>query len=368
MLFKKNYILALFLVLPFFLLSQKTSTLDLVFVGDIMGHGPQVKSAEVVKNEQYDYVPCFEFVKPILDKADFAVGNLELTLPGEPPYQGYPQFRAHDDLAVALGYAGFDLLTTANNHSNDAYKKGVLNTLNTLDDYGFYHTGTFRNADEREILYPLLVYKNDFKLAFLNYTYGTNGIPTKPPTVVNLIDEKQIEEDIKMAQKFTPDYIIVMMHWGDEYQLIENKMQRNLTEKIFNWGADMIIGGHPHVIQPIYVKENQGKQKLITYSLGNFISNQKKKNTDGGLLLNVRLEKNFETKETRLVDNEYTLLWRHVESDEKGKKTYRVLPIPTFEKNDHPKLKIPDAELTKMNSFAARMRKHLSKSDSKEKL
>ena len=130
--------LSLFLALPFLLLSQKTSTLDLVFVGDIMGHGPQVRSAEIVKNEQYNYMPCFEFVKPILDKADFAVGNLELTLPGEPPYQGYPQFRAHDDLAIALGHAGSDLLTTANNHSNDAYKKGVINTLNTLDDYGFY--------------------------------------------------------------------------------------------------------------------------------------------------------------------------------------------------------------------------------------
>lgn len=355
-----------FLTLPFLLLSQKTSTIDLLFVGDIMGHGSQVKSAEIVLNEQYDYTPCFEFVKTKLDAADLAIGNLELTLPGEPPYKGYPQFRAHDDLAIALRYAGFDFLTTANNHSNDAFTKGVINTIRTLDDYGFHHTGTFKNAEEKEILYPLLVYKNDFKLAFLNYTYGTNGIPTRAPTVVNLIDEKLIKQDIEMARKFSPDYIIVMMHWGDEYRLIENKTQRALAAKIFDWGGDMIIGGHPHVIQPVYVKEVEGKEKLLAYSLGNFISGQTKKNTDGGLILNVKLEKDIETGKTRLADNSYDLVWRYIEKDEKGKKTFRVLPINDFSKNENPNLKLPPKELSKMNSFAERMRTHLGKSDSKE--
>ena len=162
--------------------------IKLMFVGDIMGHGPQIKSAEIVKEEVYDYRPCFEYVRPILQEADLAIGNLEVTLPGKPPYHGWPNFRSPDDLADGLWYAGFDLLTTSNNHSNDAGKNGVINTIKTLKEKGFYHTGTYRNALEKDLTHPLIVYKKGFKLAFLNYTYGTDLKKHRPPTVVNLID------------------------------------------------------------------------------------------------------------------------------------------------------------------------------------
>ena len=239
----------------------------------------------------------FQYIKPIIEKADLAIANLEVTLPGKPPYRGYPQFRSPDELALALRLAGFDMLVTANNHSNDAGKKGVINTIATAKKYGFYQTGTFKNKKERELFYPLIVYKDDFKIAFLNYTYGTNGLKTKPPTIVNYIDEKLIEADMKLAKELKPDAIIVVTHWGKEYKYVENEKQRKLAKKIFNWGADLIIGMHPHVVQPIremeiLQKDSTLKKTLVTYSLGNFISGQTTPNTEGGFMFEITLEKN----------------------------------------------------------------------------
>ncbi|HFB99970.1 MAG TPA: hypothetical protein ENJ53_04115, partial [Phaeodactylibacter sp.] len=160
--------------------------INLLFVGDIMGHRPQIKSAKLSKKEaiqtgkKYNYEPCFRYIKPIVEQADLAIANLEVTLPGEPPYYGYPSFRSPDELAEALRFSGFDILMTANNHSNDAGKRGVINTISTIKKNGLYQTGTFKNVEERDLFYPLLVYKKGFKIAFLNYTYGTNHIKTQP--------------------------------------------------------------------------------------------------------------------------------------------------------------------------------------------
>ena len=349
-----NKCLSLLLVLfPLILSAQigeeqgKNQRLKLIFVGDIMGHGPQIRSAEIIKDSLYDYDACFEWVTPILKEADLAIGNLEVTLPGTAPYQGYPQFRSPDDLALALRYAGFDFLVTANNHSNDSGKTGLINTIYTLDEYGFYHTGTFQNEAEKRAYYPLIIYKNNFKLAFLNYTYDTNGIPTRKPTVVNLIDENQIKEDLKIAEQFKPDATIVIMHWGDEYQLNENEKQSKLAAKMAEWGADLIIGAHPHVVQPIKEIINDQKKVLVAYSLGNFISAQTKANTDGGIMLEVELEKNIETGLTSVFDHHFITVWRHIERNEKGKTKFVVLPASALENET-------EAEMIKLNNSNAK--------------
>ena len=130
-------------------------------------------------------------------------------------------------------------------------KPVLLIPFHTLKNFQFYQTGTFKNNEERELYYPLIVYKNGFKLAFLNYTYGTNGLSTKPPTVVNLIDTTLIKNDLNIAKQLNPDAIIVIMHWGLEYKPNESSKQRMLSKKIFDWGADLVVGSHPHVVQPI---------------------------------------------------------------------------------------------------------------------
>ena len=275
-----------------------TKTLKLLFVGDIMGHSPQITSAYDTATQTYNYSPCFQYVKPIIEQADLAIGNLEVTLPGKKPYTGYPIFKSPDALATAVKEAGFDVIVTANNHSNDGRLKGLTHTIDVLRDLKIHQTGTFKNEAEKAVYYPLMVYKNGFKLAFLNYTYSTNGIPTPKPAMVNWIDEEQIKKDIGTAKVLRPDAIIVMMHWGLEYKINESPVQQDLAKKIFNWGADLVIGAHPHVVQPIKETKNAaGKKGVVAYSLGNFISNQQYKNTDGGLIFEIELQKEANKRE-----------------------------------------------------------------------
>ena len=345
--------------------------LKLLFVGDIMGHDSQIESAEIVRDSLYDYEPCFEFVEPYLEDADLAVGNLEVTLPGKPPYKGYPQFRSPEDLALSVRFAGFDMLVTANNHSNDAGPDGVINTVQLLDKYDFYHTGTFQNQAERDAYYPLILYRGSFKLVFLNYTYGTNGLKTRPPAVVNLIDEEQIEKDMADARAMGADAVIVVMHWGNEYQRNENKEQSDLADKLFKWGADLVIGAHPHVVQPIkekLIKQADGSEKkvVVAYSLGNFISGQRKTHTDGGMMFSVELVKDMQRNHTRIADHDYSLVWRYIEKQKDGTRTYRVLPIKDFEVEDPP-LILPATDRKAMLNYAKSTRALLEQFDSKER-
>lgn len=361
---RKSLALNLLLLFPFFLFSQ-TDTLRLIFAGDIMGHAPQIKSAEVVAGKKWDYAPCFKFVKPILERADLAIGNLELTLPGKPPYQGYPMFRSPDDLAVALKDAGFDILTTANNHSNDSRGAGVVSTINTLRELGFHQTGTFKNATDRGTTYPLMMYKNNFKLAFLNYTYGTNGMPTDAPTIVNLIDTVQIKKDLAEARARKPHFIIVMMHWGLEYQLTENAEQRKLAKLLIRHGADMVIGGHSHVVQPIRTErvtmpDGAVKEAIVVYSLGNFISNQQKPHTDGGILFQVDLLKQKGSPKITVANAGIIPIWRYAHKPAAGKSTFYALPIARLERNPDLLPNMAEAARAKMRQFAAGLRKRVN--------
>ncbi len=327
--------------------------LRLIFAGDIMVHQAQILSAQTP--EGYDFDASFEYVKPLLQSADLAIGNLELTMPGEEPYLGYPMFRCPEELATALRIAGFDLMMTANNHSNDSGAAGVINTIEVLEESGFYHTGTFQNREEMEAYYPLIVYKKGFKLAFLNYTYSTNGIRTRHPSVVNPIDSAQISRDLRVARDLQPDAIIVMMHWGLEYQLVENKEQRKLTKQLLEGGADLIIGAHPHVVQPARWETADGEQEvLVAYSLGNFISGQLKQHTDGGILVEVELSKS--NGHAMVEEAAFIPVWRHVERLPSGKKTYRTLPIAAFEYEDSERIRLTETDRAAMLRYAQQTR------------
>ena len=352
--------------------ADTVSTIKLLFIGDVMGHGPQIKSAYVDSTKTYNYEPVFKYVKPIVEAADLAVGNLEVTLAKKGPYAGYPRFRSPDALATALRLAGFDMMVTANNHSNDGGLSGVLHTIDTLKGLGFYQTGTFKNEKEREGFYPLIVFKNDFKLAFLNYTYGTNGLATKAPAIVNMIDTIQMETDMTLARQLKPDAIIVLMHWGLEYKLIESEEQRMLTQKLYDWGADMVIGAHPHVVQPIKRKTIQldsltSKEVVVTYSLGNFISNQSKPNTDGGIIYEIELKKHKTNGDTWLGEDAYIPVWRYIHKESGKKAVYHAVPVSAFEEHAGVALGMPEADVTKMKAFAKKTREHLANYGAKER-
>lgn len=354
--------------------------LKLSFVGDIMGHGDQIKTAAIdSKMDSFDYEPCFRFIKPLMEQADLAIGNLEVTLNDKKKYTGYPRFRSPDALAYYLKEAGFDFLATANNHSNDNDLHGVIHTLDTLDGLGFIHTGTFRDAEERKATYPLIVEKKadgtTFKLAFLNYTYGTNGIPTTAPAIVNLIEEEQILKDIEVAKQANPDMIIAFMHWGSEYKLDENSRQQKVTKLLWDNGVDVVIGAHPHVIEPIktdtlYTKDSSRQREvLVAYSLGNFISNQLRANTDIGLIFDIELVKNSASNTTIIGEHDYVLAWRYIHDRSKSvyDRVHTILPVTAFEQDSTGFLKMPKDDLNKMRATAQRMRKHLGKWQSKER-
>lgn len=285
--------LSILLTVSWFTLSfaqSDSSRLNFLFVGDIMQHGGQIAGAYNAKKDAYDYRDCFQYVKPLVKNADISIANLEVTHAGK-PYKGYPQFSAPPELSEGLVDAGFNVIITANNHSCDGGSKGVVKTLDVLDKLGVKHTGTFRNKQERNQNYPLLIEKNGFKVAILNYTYGTNGLSVAAPLIINYIDSTVMEADFKKAREMNADLIVCTLHWGTEYQSLPNAYQKNWEKFCYDQGADMVIGGHPHVLQPVEVKEVKGEKKLTAWSLGNFVSNQRDRTKDGGMILMAEVNK-----------------------------------------------------------------------------
>lgn len=324
-----NIILFLFLFLTPKLHADNRDTVTLLFIGDIMQHMPQINSA--YNNGTYNYEPCFRYVKNEITNADIAIGNLEVPLGGK-PYSGYPQFSAPNDLAFALKDVGFNILVTANNHSCDRYAKGITNTIKMLDSAQIQHAGIYADSTERENRYPLNFESKGIRFSLLNYTYGTNGITVPQPCVVNLIDTVQIIKDIEKAHASQPDVIIAYMHWGEEYVRLPNNEQKMLAEFLISKGVTLVIGAHPHVMQPMekrYAADGRGDAAIV-YSLGNFVSNQSKPNTDGGAMARIRLIK--DSLGVRIENCAYNLVWVYKPVENKKRK-YFILPAANYEES-----------------------------------
>lgn len=270
------------------LLLAAQDSLTVLFAGDAMMHQAQINSTK--EGDSFDLKGYFSHIEQEVQAADVAVVNLEVTLGGK-PYSGYPAFSAPDEFAVALQKAGFDMFLLANNHCLDRGGKGLMRTLHILDSLDINCTGTYSDVDQRKHSYPFLLRKNGFRLIMLNYTYETNGIRVNPPRVVNYIDKQVMAADIAEAKLFNPDFIIANMHWGIEYKQLPSKEQRDLADWLMQQGVDLVVGNHPHVVQPMEIKKNDEGMpvRLVVYSLGNFISNMSQENTDGGVLLKVVL-------------------------------------------------------------------------------
>lgn len=341
-----------------FSFSQSTDTfrLKLIFAGDIMGHDEQISGAWNKEINVYDYEPTFRYVKPYIEKADIAIGNLEVTLAG-PPYKGYPQFSSPDELAIAARDAGFDIFIQANNHALDRGTKGFRRTIQMLDSLRILHTGTFLDSVDRALNYPLIVEKNSIRIALLNYTYGTNGITISKPSIINYIDTAQIRADLNKAHSAGPDFTIVTIHWGEEYQRNENINQQKLAHFMFRHGADAVVGSHPHVVQPVkyYPSADSSVNQLVVYSQGNFVSNQRAQYKDGGILVELNLEK--VTGITTLHDFSYMPAWVY-RQDLPGKSTFFVVPVSFYE-NNADTFNFKDHDRYKISQFSSDTREHL---------
>lgn len=306
-------------------------TATLAVCGDVMSHSPQTNDAYDATTDTYSYMNCFQYVAPWIEQADYAVANFETTLNG-PPYSGYPQFCAPDALAYNMKEIGFDLVTTANNHSMDKGFNGVVRTLDTLDAAGLEHVGTYRTQEEFDTNNGVVVADiNGIQVAFLSYTYGTNGIPvseendfcinrfnTDYMSDCSVLDEGKLNSELSYAKSLDADLIAVMIHWGIEYQTTENAYQDQVADFLLQNGADVILGSHSHVPQPMMertVTLADGTQKtgFVCYSLGNFVSNQSPSTvnvnyTDTTAILNLEITKDFETGKTTVTDVSYVPL------------------------------------------------------------
>ena len=317
-LFKYLFVLVLFVFLLFYLssvvmepndnLAEETPpvpdpiTIHMSAFGDTMCHLTNIKNAYDSSTKTYDFSNVFTNVAPHLMNADITVGNLETTFAGSAKgYTGYPTFNSPEILGKNLKDLGVDVLTTANNHCMDKVYSGLESTLNYLDEYGINHTGTARSIEEQNTI--LVKDVNGIKIAFLSYTYGTNGIaiPSGKEYCVNLINKDFIKSQLEAAKALDVDVICVSMHWGLEYKLKPNSEQKQLADFLFENGADIILGSHPHVLEPmekrtITLEDGTTKDGFIIYSLGNFVSGQVYAHTKSTVILDIQITKGSDGK------------------------------------------------------------------------
>ena len=259
-------------------------TIRIVFIGDVMSHSPQVTAAlrpgcDRSDPASYDYSSYFRYVKDRFDAADFVVANMEFPC-GVAPYTGYPQFSAPLSLAEEARRAGVDLFLTANNHICDKGRAGIDSTYVIYTRMGVPFTGIFRSEGEEYDRNPLIVPIKGIPVAFINFTYGTNGLPVPAPWRVNGMDSVQVKAAVRRAKERKAALVVALPHWGEEYHLDPSAQQKEWAEMLFRNGVDAIVGGHPHVVQPTRFEPPHA----IAYSLGNYISNQSHPYTQIGML------------------------------------------------------------------------------------
>ncbi len=309
-------------------------TINMSVIGDIMCHNSNYNDAYNSDTDTYDFSYVFQDIAKYFENDDITIGNLETTLAGkEIGYSSYPTFNTPEILATDLKELGLDVLATANNHSLDKGYVGIENTITELDNVGISHTGTYNSQESSEQY--LVKDVNGINIAFLNYTYGTNGIaiPSGREYCVNLIDRDKIQSDLNNVKALgNVDLICVIIHWGTEYRLTPTDEQEELANFMFENGADIILGGHSHCLEPmekrtITLEDGTTKDGFIVYSLGNFMSGQNKSYTRQSVILQLQITKNGETGAITIDKIEYVPIYMYNYSSPKGAHNYKILDI-----------------------------------------
>ncbi|WP_034771033.1 CapA family protein [Exiguobacterium marinum] len=267
------------------------TTASLYAIGDVLLHDSVYNAARV--DDGYDFDSAFEQISPILSRADISIANQESMIGGsEIGLSSYPAFNSPYEIGDALKRAGIDLVTTANNHTLDRGVRAIENSIGYWNEIGMPYTGSFLSAEDKANIRTLTA--NDISFSFLAYTYGTNGVVPKQPYHVNYIDLAQMQPEIEKAEQST-DMTVVSLHFGTEYEPLPNEGQTELAQALADLGVDIIIGHHPHVLQPPAMLEGvNGNQTFVVYSLGNFLSGQQGDDRNTGGIIGIDVVKTIE--------------------------------------------------------------------------
>ena len=312
---------------------------SILAAGDVVMHDKVIKSG--YNDGVYNYNYIFDRIKPYVEQADFSIISFEgASMETDKNYTGYPLFNAPPAIISAFAYAGFDMVNNGNNHCLDRGLKGLLETRSIIKGENMQVIGTFGDASEpRHKIQDL----NGIKVGFLAYTYGCNMNENRLTeeernTYLSLIDRDKIKKEIEVLSPLV-DLVVVLMHWGVEYCTEPTTDQKELAEMIFKSGADIIIGSHPHVIEPSEIIETDGEIKYVMYSMGNFLSNQiggskpnAKNNelTQESLMVTIEVEKDLETGKTRIISVKHIPTWVHRYTEGDIYK-YSIIPIPSLD-------------------------------------
>lgn len=302
-----------------------TKDIILVATGDILMHNTQIWGGQQ-PDGSYNFDSFFSPVEHLIKAGDYASTNFEAPMAGpDSGFTGYPLFNSPDDIADTFKKSGFDLIVTANNHILDREYDGALRTLDVLQKASLDTTGCFSSLEAQNT--PLVKSIRDVDVGYIAYTYGVNGIPLpkNAPYLVNIMDPDKVLADISTLRPKV-DVLVLVLHWGEEYRLQPTNQQKELTQKFLEAGVDVILGSHPHVIEPMEVKQIDGKSKFVIYSMGNFISAQNGLERNSGIVLNLQFRKDFDKNTTSLIKVSYAATYSHAYRSG-GKLQYRVVPI-----------------------------------------
>lgn len=308
-------------------------TINMTVTGDVLCHNTNFWDAYDASTDSYDFSYVFEDIEKYFSSADIAVGTIETSFAGkEAGYSNYPTFNSPEELATDLKELGYDVMAMATNHCLDKGYKGLVSTIEELDKAGIKHIGTYKSEeDSKEILIQDV---KGIKMAFLNYTYGTNGIPipTGKEYSVNLIDKDKIKADIEKAKKLNADVICVNMHWGEEYRQTATQEQEELADFLFQNGVDLILGSHTHVLEPmekrtVTLADGTKKDGFVIYSLGNFMSGQNANFTRQSVILDIQLTKKGKDNSISIDTVKYTPIYMYNIYAGKSMNRFKIMDI-----------------------------------------
>lgn len=308
-------------------------TINMTVTGDVLCHNTNFWDAYDASTDSYDFSYVFEDIEKYFSSADIAVGTIETSFAGkEAGYSNYPTFNSPEELATDLKELGYDVMAMATNHCLDKGYKGLVSTIEELDKAGIKHIGTYKSEeDSKEILIQDV---KGIKMAFLNYTYGTNGIPipTGKEYSVNLIDKDKIKADIEKAKKLNADVICVNMHWGEEYRQTATPEQEELADFLFQNGVDLILGSHTHCLEPmekrtVTLADGTKKDGFVIYSLGNFMSGQNANYTRQSVILDIQLTKKGKDNSISIDTVKYTPIYMYNIYAGKSMNRFKIMDI-----------------------------------------